>query len=113
MRIAILADIHYSSYEQKTCRVRETGAADILLKRAVFRLNRLIRPDLTILAGDLVNRGDAAYGPHDMRVVAELVGLLKSPVIVIPGSMEMEALAKGIYRVLTGQEEYRHFTDPF
>ena len=93
MRIAILADIHYSSYEQKTCRVRETGAADILLRRAVFRLNRLIRPDLTILAGDLVNRGDAGYGPHDMRVVAEQVGLLKSPVIVIPGNHDGPAEA--------------------
>lgn len=86
MRIAILTDIHYSSFEWKTCGIRETGAADILLKRAVFRLNRLIRPDLTVLAGDLVNRGDAAYGPHDMQVVAGLAGLLKSQVIVITGN---------------------------
>ncbi len=86
MRIAILADIHYSSFEQKTCNVRETGVADTLLLRAVCRLNRLIRPDLTILAGDLVNRGAEAYGPHDLTVIARLVKALKSPVIVIPGN---------------------------
>ena len=86
MRIAIIADIHYSSAEQKTCMVRETGVADTILLRAVVRLNRLVRPDLTIVAGDLVNRGGEAYGPHDMAVIARLLKALKSPVIVIPGN---------------------------
>ena len=86
MRIAILTDIHYSSFEQKTCGIRETGAADILFRRAIFRLNRLIKPDLTILAGDLVNRGDASYGEHDMQVLSSQLKLLHSPVIAIPGN---------------------------
>lgn len=91
MRIAILTDIHYSSFEQKTCLVRETGVADTLLRRAVFRLNRLIKPDLTILAGDLVNRGDAAYGAHDLQIIAEQVKLLQSHVIAIPGNHDGDA----------------------
>lgn len=86
MRIAILTDIHYSSCEERTCNVRETGAAHILLQRAVSRLNRLILPDVTILAGDLVNRGDSEYGPHDMQVIAEQLKLLQSQIIVIPGN---------------------------
>ncbi len=89
MRIAILSDIHYSSYEQKTCNVRETGIADILLRRAVFRLNRLIKPDLTIVAGDLVNRGEQSYGQHDMQIIAEQLKLLQSPLIVIPGNHDV------------------------
>lgn len=89
MRIAILSDIHYSSYEQKTCNVRETGVADILLRRAVFRLNRLIKPDLTIVAGDLVNRGEQSYGQHDMQIIAEQLKLLQSPLIVIPGNHDV------------------------
>ena len=86
MRIAILSDIHYSSVEHKTCNIRETGAADTILRRAVFRLNRLIKPDLTILAGDLVNRGDAPYGAHDMQIIADQLKELHSQVIVIPGN---------------------------
>lgn len=86
MRIAVLTDIHYSSHERKTCGVRETGIAHILLQKAIIRLNSLIRPDVTILAGDLVNSGTAEYGTHDMQVVAELLEPLQSHVIVIPGN---------------------------
>ena len=90
MRIAILADLHYSSSELKTCNIRETGSADIILRRAVFRLNRLIKPDLTILAGDLVNRGGESSGETDMQVIAEQLKLLQSRLIVIPGNHDGE-----------------------
>ena len=78
MRIAILADLHYSSSELKTCNIRETGSADIILRRAVFRLNRLIKPDLTILAGDLVNRGGKCW-----KKLAGLPGRAKPPVKIL------------------------------
>ena len=35
-----------------------------------------------------------------------------APVTVIPGENEMQALADGAYRVLTGQEEAREYEEP-
>ena len=101
MRIAVLTDIHYSSIEKKTCGARETGIADILFRRAIERLNRLVRPDLTIIAGDLVNRGDLEYGHHDMLVIAECLKRLHSPFIVIPGNHDAPA-----------EEFYKYFPQP-
>ena len=86
MRIAILADIHYSSIEQKTGSRRETGLADTILLRAVVRLNRLIHPDVTIVAGDLIHDGDAPNGRHDLEVVRNTLKRLQSPMLVIPGN---------------------------
>lgn len=86
MRIAILADIHYSSIEQKTCGRRETGVADTILLRAVVRLNRLIRPDVTLVVGDLVNGGSAPNGRHDMELIRDTLKRLQSPALVIPGN---------------------------
>lgn len=51
---------------------------------------RLIKPDLTILAGDLVNRGGESSGETDMQVIAEQLKLLQSRLIVIPGNHDGE-----------------------
>ncbi|MBQ9815217.1 MAG: butyrate kinase [Lachnospiraceae bacterium] len=56
--------------------------------------------------------GGIAYSKKFVDAMTEKISFI-APVVVIPGSMEMEALAKGIYRVLTGQEQYRLFKDPF
>lgn len=86
MRIAVLTDSHYSSTEATTCGARQTGIADILMRRAAFRLNRLLRPDVVILLGDMVNAGHLASGQDDLRTLWQHVKLISSPVIAIPGN---------------------------
>lgn len=86
MRIAILADIHFRSDQEMTCGCRHTGMAAVLLRRAVFRLNRLIKPDMTILLGDLIDNGNGPQAADDLKLLHEQIKLLKSPVIVLPGN---------------------------
>lgn len=86
MRIALLTDSHFSTTESVTCGSRQTGIADIIMRRAAFRLNRLIRPDATILLGDMVNSGHLASGQEDLRALWEHVKLIQSPVISVPGN---------------------------
>ncbi len=86
MRIAVLTDSHYSSTETVTCGTRQTGIADMIMRRAAFRLNRLIRPDVTILLGDMVNAGHLASGQEDLRTLWQHVKLISSPVIALPGN---------------------------
>ena len=53
--IAVIADTHYganSSASALRCEI-----ADILLMRTVYRLNRLIRPDITLVLGDVLDNG--------------------------------------------------------
>ncbi|HOG49281.1 MAG TPA: metallophosphoesterase [Lentisphaeria bacterium] len=86
MRIAVLTDSHYSSTEATTCGTRQTGIADILMRRAAFRLNRLLRPDVTILLGDMVNAGHLANSQDELSTLWQHVKLISSPVIAIPGN---------------------------
>lgn len=56
------------------------------------------RPDAIILTGGMA---------HSERIVAEITGCVSAlaPVQVFPGSLEMEALAEGVFRVLRGEED--------
>lgn len=69
-----------------TCGCRHTGMAAVILRRAVFRLNRLIKPDLTILLGDLIDNGNGPQAADDRKVLHEQIKLLQSPVIALPGN---------------------------
>ena len=60
------------------------------------------RMDRIILTGGL------AYSERFTRLVAERVSFL-APVRVVPGEMEMEALAEGALRVLNGEEEAKPY----
>ena len=62
MKIAVLADIHYGSSGPPVERRSEIG--DVLLRRAVRRLNRYLRPDVTLLLGDLLDDGGAPEAPE-------------------------------------------------
>jgi butyrate kinase len=49
---------------------------------------------------------------HDKELTAKVTEMVKfiAPVTVVPGEFEMEALAAGALRVLTGQEEALEYT---
>lgn len=62
----------------------------------------------TVVSGDvdgIILTGGCAY---DQRLTDEITGRVRflAPVTVIPGAMEMEALANGVRRVLEGKEGY-------
>lgn len=82
MRIAIIADSHFSSTDAITCGKRHCGIADIIMRRAAFRIKRLIKPDVVILLGDLVNDGDAT----DLATLLSHIKLIDVPIIAIPGN---------------------------
>ncbi len=84
MRFAILADIHYSS--GAAIGKRRGDLADILLLRAVHRLNRYLRPDAVVLLGDLVNDGKGPRAEGELRSLRRHLDRLDAPVIVLPGN---------------------------
>jgi len=84
IRIALIADLHYDAEVVSSDRRGEW--ADILLLRTVHRLNRMIKPDVTILLGDLLDLGDESYGPGLRKRLNEILGILDSPVIIVRGN---------------------------
>ncbi len=82
LRIAAIADTHYAAGSLEQCGARRSAIADILLLRAVRRLNRFIKPDLTVVLGDLVEDG-SREGIERLKLI---IDLLESPSIVIPGN---------------------------
>jgi len=99
--IAVLTDIHYGA--GSTIAQRRSEIADILLLRAVHRLNRLIHPDVTVILGDLVDDGASPDAPQRLAVLREILDKLISPHIVIPGNHDGDTDA--FYRVFDRPEE--------
>lgn len=83
-KIAILADLHYGVPSSIQGRRGEIG--DILLLRAVHRLNRLVRPDVTVVLGDLLDAGDGPDGRKRRGDLRAILAKLESPCIVLPGN---------------------------
>lgn len=84
MKIAVLADLHYGA----PCVLPERRAeiADLLLMRTGYRLNRLHRPDVTLVLGDLLDNGQAADAHQRLAQLRAMLDKLDSPSIVIPGN---------------------------
>lgn len=82
--IAVLADIHYG--EDHPGGARRCGIADVLLERAVRRLNALIQPDVVLVLGDLVDDGDAAGAEERLQTLRGILDRLESPYLAIPGN---------------------------
>ena len=85
MRLAVLADIHYATLASPVGS-RRCDVSDILLLRAVHRLNRYLRPDLVVLLGDLINDGDGPQAELELGRLQRCVELLDAPVLVLPGN---------------------------
>jgi len=99
--IAVLTDIHYGA--GSSIAQRRPEIADILLLRAVHRLNRLIHPDVTVVLGDLVDDGASSDAPQRLAILREILDKLISPTIVIPGNHDGDTDA--FYRVFDRPQE--------
>ncbi len=86
VKIAAIADTHYAAGEISSCGKRRCAISDILLLRAVHRLNRFIKPDVTLLLGDLIDDPDGPNAHEELEHIRSITGLLQSHVIAIPGN---------------------------
>jgi len=93
VKIAILSDTHFCADRGASVGTRRTGIADILLLRAVHRLNRYIKPDITLVLGDLVNDGTASNANELLQRLKKILDLLDSPTIVLPGNHDGDPAA--------------------
>jgi histidinol phosphatase-like PHP family hydrolase/predicted phosphodiesterase len=84
--IAVIADIHAGVTNPVSCPHRRSDLAEVLLLRAVHRINRFIQPNVTVILGDLIDDGGSVQAPAVRRRLRESIDLLQAPVIVIPGN---------------------------
>ncbi|MBM3237131.1 hypothetical protein FJZ31_12635 [Candidatus Poribacteria bacterium] len=82
IKLAVISDTHFSSTPGIPIPSRKREFGDIFLNRAVQRINRFIKPDITLLLGDLVD--DAQK--QDLEVVKKITDGLQGPRLVIPGN---------------------------
>ena len=81
-KIVVLTDVHYASEVNKGCPERKGEFGDILLLRAVHRINRYLKPDIVLILGDLVD--DACI--ENLKKIREILDLLTVPWLVLPGN---------------------------
>ncbi|MGE5606743.1 MAG: butyrate kinase [Bacteroidota bacterium] len=84
----------------------DAQAAEVFEAMA-YQVAKEIGADATVLNGQvdaIVLTGGLAYSERFVEWLKQRVGFI-APIIVLPGEFEMEALASGAWRVLTGREE--------
>jgi histidinol phosphatase-like PHP family hydrolase/predicted phosphodiesterase len=65
---------------------RRCDLSDILMLRAVHRLNRFLKPDLVVFLGDLVNDGEGPAAMAELRRLRLLADRLDAPFLALPGN---------------------------
>ena len=88
--------------------------AALVFKAQALQIAKCIGELCPVLKGEcdaIVLTGGIAYSKMLMDMVIEYVGFL-APVYVYPGENEMEALAMGGIRLLSGEEEVREYSFP-
>jgi len=82
VKIVVISDVHFSTTDNISVPSRRKEFGDILLNRTINRINRFIKPDITLLLGDLVD--DAQE--KDLKVIKELSDKIQGPKLVVPGN---------------------------
>ncbi len=88
--------------------------AALILKAQALQIAKCVGELCVVLKGDcdaIILTGGAAHSKMLMDMVMDYVGFL-APVYVYPGENEMEALALGGIRMLSGEEQVREWTGP-
>ncbi len=101
MKIAVVSDLHFADADIGQ---RAGSLADILLLRTVHRLNRMIRPDVVLFVGDMLNAGDDPDGEEKRQRLKKVISLLDAPAITIPGNHDGDAEA--FYRSFGAPPEF-------
>ena len=85
-KIVVLADSHFDLKKNVACPERHGEIADILLLRAIHKLNRFIKPNVVIFLGDLIDNGKSPGAYELLGRLRRIVNIIKSPTIVILGN---------------------------
>lgn len=103
------------------CREVEQMAAEgnekatIVYEAFIYNMAKDITSLASVVCGQIdgiILTGGIAHSQKLTKELRKRVEFL-APVTVFPGAIEMEALADGISRVLRGEEEAHHFSEPF
>ncbi len=84
IKIAVITDLHFGV---NTANIkRKCDIADTLLMRTVFRFNRVVKPDVTLILGDIIDDPDSEKAEDNLKYMKSIFDKLKSPYIIIPGN---------------------------
>jgi butyrate kinase len=81
--------------------------AKLIYDAMIYQIGKNIGAYATVLKGDvdaILLTGGIANDPYLIKKITDMVGYI-APVKVYAGEFEMEAMAAGALRVLTGQEQ--------
>ncbi len=84
IKFTVLSDIHSAERSEEPGRRGEWG--EILLQKAVRRLNRWLKPDAVLVLGDLIEDPMAPDAEDRLERISEILSRLTSPCLVIPGN---------------------------
>jgi histidinol phosphatase-like PHP family hydrolase/predicted phosphodiesterase len=88
IRIAVVTDIHAPSSRHLE---RRGELAENLLLRTVNRFNRWIKPDITIVGGDIVDGYDSLTAYNCLEKLSPIFDKLKCPYVVVRGNHDPSA----------------------
>ena len=87
--VAFISDLHYSPDRNLACPDRRGEYIPALLAGTVKHLNRVVRPDLVLCGGDLINDPAAENAERLTGILAGILGLLDMPCLVIRGNHDL------------------------
>jgi len=88
VKIAVIADLHYGRKALNPARRCEIS--DILLQRTIYRLNRLVKPDITLILGDILDDGQSPEAENNLNYIKTFLDKLDSQYIIIPGNHDCD-----------------------
>jgi histidinol phosphatase-like PHP family hydrolase/calcineurin-like phosphoesterase family protein len=91
LKIVLLSDIHFSNEKNIICKNRKGEYGDILLLRAVHRINRFIKPDITLILGDLINDPESEDAHELLKELKIIIDKLECPSMIIPGNHDIDS----------------------
>lgn len=101
MKLCVLADIHDGAPPPDGASYIRIEWTRLLLRRAVRRINRFIRPDFVAVLGDLVEEGRAPDAAERYAALRRILDALKAPWAALPGNHDADP-----------DEFYRHWPRP-
>lgn len=85
--------------------------AELIYSAMAYKVAKAIGGMATVLNGDLdciILTGGIAYSEYIGDIITEMVKTI-APVVIVPGEYEMQALASGAVRILSGKEEAKKY----
>ena len=90
LRMAVLTDLHYDSADAPSHADRRGDIAHVLLLRAVYRMKRLLHPDVLAIPGDVLDEGRSPRAPGDMAELKQRLDRLEIPRLILPGNHDCD-----------------------